>query len=278
MRLAAFPGYVSGAGQEIYRSFLESTGQQIVTNDLDADVAVIWSVLWSGRMQKNREVFQHYRKQNKPVIVLETGVIKRNETYKISVNGTDSTASYWPRDTWQSDRHHRMLAHLTPSRKGDKILICAQNPFSHNWPKHMTMESWVENTIDTLRQYTDRSIEIRQHPRYTLGIRKDLWDLEVKPKFTVLDDTDLVNVFDDCWAVVNHNSYPGIQSRLHGVNAVVDFTSLATRVSWWDLKDIEKQLPSPDEDWLQFISHTEFADDEIRNGDAWRAIRPLLDA
>ena len=88
-RLAIFPSQVSTAGTNIYADFSRSTGWQLEENSLDADAAVIWSILWQGRMTKNQHVYDRYRKQNKPVIIIETGVIKRNQTFKVCVNETD---------------------------------------------------------------------------------------------------------------------------------------------------------------------------------------------
>jgi hypothetical protein len=52
----------------------QSAGIQTQENSMTADAAVIWSVLWHGRMKTNQAVYEHYRKQNKPVIVIDIGV------------------------------------------------------------------------------------------------------------------------------------------------------------------------------------------------------------
>ena len=51
--------------------YLQARGIQTQENSMTADAAVIWSVLWAGRMAPNQAVYEHYRSQNKPVIVLE---------------------------------------------------------------------------------------------------------------------------------------------------------------------------------------------------------------
>src|SRR6056300_2044281 len=52
------------------------------------DVAVIWSVLWHGRMAKNKTVWEHYINTNIPVLVVEVGMIHRGTTWKICINVT----------------------------------------------------------------------------------------------------------------------------------------------------------------------------------------------
>jgi hypothetical protein len=62
--------------------------------DMDADVAVIWSCLWNGRMAPNKIVYEEYRRQGKPVIILEAGALKRNITWKIAVNNITTEGHY----------------------------------------------------------------------------------------------------------------------------------------------------------------------------------------
>lgn len=276
-KLAIFPSQVSTAGRDVYADFARSTGWQLEENSLDADAAVIWSILWQGRMAKNQHVYDRYRNQKKPVIIIETGVIKRNETYKVSVNETDRYGSYWDnRDDSDPDRVYRMLGHINQVRGGDKILICAQNPNSRNWKKYRkedsleTMEHWVRSKVAWARAWTDRPIEIRPHPRHKLEL-PDLQNLIVNSQYTVKDDTDLVRVFEDCFMVINYNSYPGIQARLHGLNTSVHHSSLAAIDKTDDIHDDDQ------DHWLDLMARTEFTHSEIRSGFAWDKIKYAVD-
>ena len=71
---------------EAFLHSLKVAGIIPVENSLDCDAVVIWSVLWNGRMQANKAVYEHYRSQGKPVIVIDVGALKREITWKISVN------------------------------------------------------------------------------------------------------------------------------------------------------------------------------------------------
>ena len=79
-----------------YAESLTNAGETVVENDMDADVAVIWSVLFQGNMYGNKQVWEHYRKNNKPVIVLEVGVVKRNITWRCGINGITGDAYHGP--------------------------------------------------------------------------------------------------------------------------------------------------------------------------------------
>jgi hypothetical protein len=56
---------------------LQRHGHNVVYHDDSADVAVIWSQLWAGRMQPNKSVWDLYKKSNRPVLVAEVGAIQR---------------------------------------------------------------------------------------------------------------------------------------------------------------------------------------------------------
>ena len=73
---------------------VQHLGHTAHDNDLNADVAVIWSVLWYGRMGKNKAVWDHFTKQGKPVIVLEVGALKRNITWKVAIGGINNEAYF----------------------------------------------------------------------------------------------------------------------------------------------------------------------------------------
>ena len=65
-------------------------GHEIVENN--EDVAVIWSVLWHGRMAGNQQIYNDCVKRNKPVVVIEVGNLKRGQTWRISeahINGLE---------------------------------------------------------------------------------------------------------------------------------------------------------------------------------------------
>ena len=51
-------------------------------------------MLWQGRMSQYRSIYEKYKAQNKPVIVIEVGGIKRNETWKIGINGINREADF----------------------------------------------------------------------------------------------------------------------------------------------------------------------------------------
>jgi hypothetical protein len=91
MKIAYFPNQIALNAQPILDAFLQGCawlGIETVANTMDADAAVIWSVLWHGRMKNNESIYRLYRQQNKPVFVLEVGMLRRGTTWKLGLNGT----------------------------------------------------------------------------------------------------------------------------------------------------------------------------------------------
>ena len=89
MKISCFTNYGPLNSKPVFDALLKSmqqAGDTVLVNrdDGDCDVAVIWSVLWQGRMAKYRQIWDTYRNKNKPVVVVEVGGIKRNEkeTYR----------------------------------------------------------------------------------------------------------------------------------------------------------------------------------------------------
>ena len=81
----------------IFNAFAHSCvqlGHDVVYNDPSADVDVIWSILWHGRMAPNKEVWDKAQVNKKPVIVLEVGGLKRGTTWKVGLNGINRDAYF----------------------------------------------------------------------------------------------------------------------------------------------------------------------------------------
>ena len=98
MKIEIWPAHGPLNSKPIFEKFISSlrnAGENVYVNrDANADVAVIWSVLWQGRMQSNRRIWEKYRNEQKPVIVLEVGGLRRNESWKIGINGINRDADF----------------------------------------------------------------------------------------------------------------------------------------------------------------------------------------
>jgi hypothetical protein len=235
-------------------------------HNLDADVAVIWSLLWNGRMLPNKDVWDHFKDNNKPVIVVEVGALHRNYTWKLSIHTWSQPVSYGV--GLEFNRLEKLKLLVKPWRtRGNNILIVTQQSTSEQWNNQPSMHDWVVNTIHELRKYTQRPIIVRPHPREKLWFR-DSSIIVVNPKLLPqsYDSFDFEKQIENAWAIINWNSSPGIQAILNGIPAFTGPTSLASPVANLDLSQIENPACPNRDSWLNFIAHTEWTIDEISGG------------
>ena len=253
---------------DAFRLGCRSLGFDTVENSDDADVDVIWSVLFSGRMAQNQLVWKNAHGKKKPVIVLEVGGIQRNTTWKVGLNGVNRDAYFGPVGN-SSDRADLLGLVLKPWRKdGDYILICGQHDKSLQWHGMPPMSDWVIDTISKIQQYTDRPIVFRPHPRCPLPhIEHEFRNVRrqdpVKLNGTY-DDFDMS--FDNVYSTVSWSSNPGIHSIINGVPAVVGPNSLAWPVAGQRIEEVTTPYYSDRQQWLNDYAHTEWTVEEISQG------------
>ena len=143
-------------------------GHTVDENNIDTDIPVIWSLLWHGRMIKNKIVWDKFRSQNKKVLVIEVGGIKRNSTWKVGINGINRLADFGPKNN-DDTRVAQLGLDIRPWRtQGEHILLCLQHDKSEQWKNMPPLEQYVLETVQRLRQHTDRKIIVRSHPRCIL--------------------------------------------------------------------------------------------------------------
>jgi hypothetical protein len=251
---------------ESFRLGLLKAKQEIGQPNGQGDVAVIWSVLWNGRMRQNKGIWDRYRNLGKPVIVLEVGNLIRNKTWKIGINGIN-LGSYFNKQGNDSSRADQLGIHLKDwTNTGQHILICGQHENSQQWSNQPPMNLWVEQTISTLKQHTDRPIVFRPHPRYPVRLRGSV---------TVNNDA-FDRAIQQSWAVVGWNSNPGIQAVINGVPAFVGSASLAAPVANLDLKLIENPNRPERQQWLNDLCWTEWTQEEMEQGIPQKLIASYL--
>ena len=235
----------------------------------DADVHVIWSVLFHGRMANNRRVWDNCRARGKPVIVLEVGGIKRGTTWKVGLNGINRDAYFGPDMGYNSERSNLLNLKVNPWRKdGEYILIAGQHDKSLQWQNMPRMSNWFLQTYDEIRKHTDRPIIFRPHPRCRLehiesGL-KYVYRQDPAHIGGTYDDFDMG--FDNVYCTISWSSNPGIHSVINGVPAFVGPSSLAYDVAGHHLQHIEHPQTPVRTQWLNNYAWTEYTVEEIASG------------
>ena len=248
---------------DAFASGVKNLGHEIVDNH--EDVAVIWSVLWHGRMAANQQIYNHCIENKKPIIVIEVGNLKRGVTWRICEDHINGVGVFGNIENLDPLRPQKLGTFLQQPnlRRRNEILIATQHSKSLQWEGLPSMEQWVRETISKIKKYTSRRIVVRPHPRSIL--REKFVDAVLDVPRKIENSYDEFNIDYSYHCVINHNSGPAVQAAIHGTPMICDQSSLAFPMSekWENLEN--PQLPDREE-WFLKLCHTEWTVDEIIQG------------
>lgn len=273
MKFSLFVDYGALNSKPVFQAFEEGAkklGHSVVYNSYDADIAVIWSVLFNGRMKPNAEVYNRFQKENKKIIVLEVGAINRGVTWKVGINGIN--ANSFPLKNNSPERATALGLISKPwNASGKYILICGQNDKSLQWKNMPPVSNWMMSVIEELQKNSDKDIIIRPHPRCPLPSIEHYYKRVYRANPTrvvgTYDDYDLS--FENIYATVNWSSNPGVLSALNGTPTFTGPLSLAAPVAMTDFSNIENLLLVSEEEkqqWVNNLAYTEWTLEEIKHG------------
>ena len=242
---------------------VKSLGHEIVNDN--EDVAVIWSVLWAGKMMHNQKIYQHCLANNKPILIIEVGNLNRGHSWRVSLNHINGLGIFANTDNLDSARPRILGINLKPveRHRQSNILIATQHERSLQWQGMPSMKQWCESMIKQIQSKTSRKIVVRPHPRSPFPLQI--------PNVTVEQPQKITNSYDDFdisynhHCVINHNSGPAVQAAINGVPVLCDSSSLAGElsISWENLEN--PSLPDREE-WFLKLCHTEWTVVEIQQG------------
>lgn len=181
---------------------------------------------------------------------------------------------------WQQIQH-LMGVSLRPWRtQGTHILMCLQRDGGWSMAGFSVVD-WALITAKRIRQYSNRPIRIRAHPGDKKAGRycRDILDLFTRHGIqnVSLSDgkTTLTRDFKHCWAVVCHNSSPGVAAAIEGVPVFVTdpARSQARDVANTDLGAIENPGLPDREHWIQRISQFHWSYADLDSGACWQHMR-----
>ncbi len=274
MKFSIFPRFGAQNSKPVFAAFTtgaKKLGHEVVEHDMNADVYVIWSVLWHGRMEQNKKIWDEAKKLRKPILVLEVGCLSRGETWKVMLNHVNNKGYIGSEWDLIPNRSKKLGLNLKAwTMNGYNILICGQHTKSEQWSPMPHPVTWLKSTIDSIKHHSDKPIIFRPHPRdWHWATNFKYKDVRVKiPKQLAgtCDDFDFDQDLLNAWAVVNPNSNTGILSVINGIPAFVTADSLAVSVGNIDFSFIDKPLRPKREEWLEWLSHSEWTVDEIAEG------------
>jgi hypothetical protein len=234
-------------------------------NSMTADAVILWSVLWAGRMSPNKQVYEHYRAQGKPVIIVDVGALYRGETWKIALNHINGLGYYGHTENLDMDRPRKLGISIAINlSRNPAILIAAQHRHSLQLA-NQNHETWILEQIDKIRAVSDRPIIVRPHPRSPLQINTSDKTITIETPQKIANTYDSFDMHFDYHAVVNYCSGPGIQAAISGTRPIVGAHSLAAPVRV-TVDNLDQPYKTDRDQWLVEICHTEYTVKEIEQG------------
>ena len=192
---------------------------------------------------------------------IDTGYLgnRRFKTwFRISKNDFQVTIPIQPRPV---DRLKKLGINRTQFARGSKIMIIPIDAKVSEGYGISDPDTWLEQTVNTIKQYTDREIVVRHRP--------------TSRQTRVTTDTFVEALQKDISAVVIWASNCGVEAAQHGIPVVSLGPSACTQISG-RMERIDN-LPALDTDqteaWLRWLSYNQFSLLETETGMAWRILQ-----
>ena len=183
-------------------------------------------------------------------------------------------------DRWAKIQEHYHLQ-LQPWRQvGNHILLCLQRDGGWSMAGWDVVD-WALKTIVEIRKYSDRPIRIRPHPgdkkarKYCDRLLKLCQGRRLTNIGVSAEGHSLMDDFTDCWAVVNHNSSPGVAAVIEGIPVILTdpLSSQAHDVATVGIHRIENPLMPDRQNWIERISQFHWSHAELQSGACWNHMK-----
>lgn len=233
-------------------------------------------------IELRRQAIEVQRNANQCIMPIDSSCFKfvdhHSKFLRYSLNGVFYNQDNYANKNSSSDKWKQISKtlnlKLNPWRtQGNHILVCLQR--DGGWSlKGTNLNSWAVDTVHKIRQFTDRPILIRPHPKTKVNL-KHLLSIpgvtESHPSKTIIED------LNQAWAAVFYNSSSSVAAALSGVPIfAADEDCVAWSIANTNLADIEKPIMPDREPWLYDLSAAHWTDQESANGDIYQKFVPYL--
>lgn len=259
---------------------------------LSADIYIQNNII-SQKRKKFRKYYQFILDSNKPFIVTESAVFRRNMILPPNPMAYHrySWTSYFrdegnycnensPSDRWLRIQKEQRIEIKDWRTKGEYILVILQRPGDSSLKnlieKYGSYEQFVQYTLQEIKENTDRPIRVRMHP-----LRQDR-QLEILKNFDIEISTNtqgaglleggdgLYEDFRNAYAVVGFNSNALTESVCEGIPTFsMCPSSMAWECSNKSLGTLESLEYFDRNQWLYNLGYCQWREDEISKGAPW---------
>jgi hypothetical protein len=234
-----------------------------------------------------RKIIDQLRQRNTPQVFVDSNILhyarSEHEWHRYSLNSVYPNDGVYFFDKLDPDKWSRYSiwhnAPLNPWRvTGDHIVVFCQRPKGWNMFGN-NQEDWLDNTINKIRQHSDRPIMVRMHPGD--GTRfKAIEKLQKRygQSIIVSEHANIRDALLNAWCTVGYNSTPNVVSAIEGIPGYVqDPThSWAADIAFTDLSQLENPPMLDRTGWANKIANIHWSNEEVKSGKLWSAIKRYI--
>ena len=260
------------------------------------DVAVMLGSWKPGRSNIHHQVRTSIVEKSKNFICIETPLLARqvhkdNDYFRVGINGfLNRDAIFGDVENKSSDRLTKIGVNYNGWKdiRGEKIVVALQLAGDASL-RHNDINEWCWDTVNTLRKYTQRPIEIRTHPAMSekgWGNHEDLFRkflFEAIPNVTFVNGKEVPwrTQIKDAYCVVAYTSGLSIDAVIAGIPVIAcDQGNFAWNVGERKLEFIENlRLQSSEivQQWLQNLAYCQWSIEEMQNGECWNHLKDSVE-
>ena len=228
----------------------------------EAEESTTTPLLIRGLGGGSRKAIKHCWETGREFYAIDTGYFGNGKSkskgwHRITKNNLQHLGPIIDRP---ADRLKKLDWNFTKFTPGRKILICPPSEKVMMLWGQPDPETWVNNVIQELKQYTDRPIEIRLKPNRTERIS---------------NKTIEEALADDVHCLITYNSIAATEALMNGKPAIALGPNAASTICSNSLSEIEDPIiPTRDvmTAFMKHLSYCQFNKQEMMNGYAWKIV------
>lgn len=251
------------------------------------------------KMQERASAYQYILDSNKPFLVLESPVFRKYPawtrlgwySYKWSdgIFGNENS----PSNRWNKFQKETGIEFKDWNSPGDHILIMGQKEGDSSliemYENYESFYNWVEEIVLKIRQYSDRKIIVRPHPRnltHGIGMCEKLnkhskLNIEISTNLTdggTQGGEGLDRDLHKAYCVITYNSLSAVEAICEGIPTFAfNNGSMIWPVAHKDISQIENLNYDIDlTQWKYDVAYTQWNRKENKTGESWAHLKPLM--
>ena len=255
--------FLSKGGEDEYVNMFAKGCQQTPVSDINFDYdSSIDPIVLRGILK--HKIMKRCWKDHRDFYYIDTGYFG-NERNSNNPNGW----KHWHRVVKNDLQHGEIIPRAGDrfkqfnkkftawKRDGRKILVAAPDEKPCKF-YGITKEQWVKQTVDTIKKYTDRPVEVRERAPKRID--------------RTVNDTLQAALDRDVFALVTYNSVAAIESIFYGIPAFTLAPANAAKpVALQDLSQIDSPYYADTDKlyaWANHLAYGQFHINELKDGTA----------